>query len=67
MKFNPMRGAKTGLGTALAFAIVTPINSLIRHEPIIVSSIATGAVFALCLFGVIGGLTERIGGEVGDA
>ena len=67
MRVHPVRGAKVGALSALCFAVVTPLNNLIRSEPIAWGSVISGSVFAFFLFGVIGTFTDKIGSEVGDA
>jgi hypothetical protein len=66
MSVSLVRGAKFGGGTALIFAIITPINNLIRDEPIVLESIVTGSIFAFFVFGLIGTFTDKIGSETGS-
>jgi RsiW-degrading membrane proteinase PrsW (M82 family) len=64
---NFKRGAKFGALSAVGFAVVIPLNQLLRSEPVSSNSTVVGTVFAFILFGVIGSLTDRIGSDFGDA
>ena len=66
MNVDPIRGVKLGAGGAIAFAIVTPINRLLQHEPVVVFQLLVGIVFAFIFFGVIGTF-RTMGADVGDA
>ncbi len=46
--------------------MVTPINNWLQDEPISGESILVGSIFAFCMFGIIGTLTDKIGSEIGD-
>ena len=62
-----MRGVKFGGVSAICFAVVTPINNLIRHEPMVVATILSGSALIFCLSGVVGTFTDKWGSDVGDA
>jgi hypothetical protein len=66
LKLAPRRGAKFGFFSGLSFAVVTPINNWLQDEPISGESILVGSIFAFCMFGIIGTLTDKIGSEIGD-
>ena len=67
MTLEPVRGVKFAASSALAFAIVTPINNYVRSEPVAIERIVIGAVFAFLFFGLVGTLTGKLGSEVGES
>jgi xanthine/uracil permease len=66
VKLQLRRGAKVGAFGAFSFAVIAPINAIIRDQPIDSSKLLVGSVFAFIFFGLIGTLTDKLGPEVGD-
>ena len=66
MRRDPVRGLKLGAGSAVMFAIFTPLNHWLRDEPIYLRKVIVGTVLAFILFGIIGMFTKKFGSEIGD-
>ncbi len=67
MNIDIRRGIQNGAIMAVVFAAITPLNNLLRGEPISWDNIVVGSAAGFCLFGLVGMLTKNMGGEVGDA
>lgn len=67
MTLDFRRGAKLAARSAICFAIMIPLNQWLRSEPVDGSATIVGAVFAFCVFGIIGTLTDKIGSDFGES